>query len=376
MTNDSTPRILLLGDYSNCHVSLAQGLGTLGCDVTLASNGSNWMQTERQVDLSRKHPGKLGGLVHFLDVGRLLATRLKGFDIVALHDPHFANLKPRLLRPLFDLLRRNNHRIFQTAMSTDIPFLDMLEAPDSPLRYSEWFVDGQPSRHNLGNPGKWESWHSKDILDYQRHFYDHLDGAVSVLYEYQLGMERRLGKERAAYGGLPIDTQAYCPMKKEDRFKTVLFLGRDKHRQLMKGSDYLEVAARKVAERHPDSVAFELVENLPFKEFVKRLGSADLVLDQIYSYTPATTALMAMSMGLPVVSGGEPEYYDYIGENENRPILNAPLEPDALEALLEEAVSGHAALWERGEASRRFAVKHNDSRVVARRFLDFWLSKC
>ena len=79
-------------------------------------------------------------------------------------------------------------------MSTDIGFLDMLEAEDSPLKYSEWFVYGKPARWNLANPGKWEEWHEPALVDYQRHVFDNLDGAVSILYEYVLGMDRAFGQ--------------------------------------------------------------------------------------------------------------------------------------------------------------------------------------
>lgn len=369
------PRILLLGDYSNCHRSLASGLRALGCDVTVASDGTKWMQTERDVDISRR-PGLIGGLMHYVRMQQLLRGRLSGFDIVAIHDPHFCSLKPSRLSKLFRLLKTRNRSVFLTAMSTDIAYLDMLEAPDSPLAYSEWFVGGAPSRYHLANQGNWEGWHDPDLRRYQEEVFDNLDGAVSVLYEYQLGMERRLGNDKAAYGGIPIDCSAYTPVKLPERPDCVrLFLGRDRTRKLMKGSDLLEEAARRVVERHPGKVSLDIVENVPFAEFKERLRSAHVVLDQIYSYTPATTALMAMAYGLNVVSGGEPDYYDFIGEEENRPIVNAPLDLDALTAKLEEVVLHPERLAERGRRSREFVEKHNDTPVVARRFLDFWLRR-
>ena len=54
-------RILLMGDASNYHNALATGLRRLGHDVVLASHGSGWMETERDIDLSRPFKGKLGG---------------------------------------------------------------------------------------------------------------------------------------------------------------------------------------------------------------------------------------------------------------------------------------------------------------------------
>lgn len=366
-------RILLLGDYSNCHRSLASGLRALGCEVTLASDGSKWMDCERDVDLRRRGDSKLAGLRYWLEIERAMRSQLKGFDIVAVNDANFFALHPRRLRPLFERLKRQSGAVFLTSMSTDCAYIDMLSAADTPLRYSEWFVDGVPSRYHLANQEQWAGWHNPELTDYQNYFFDGIDGAVSVLYEYQLGMERRLGRERAAYGGIPIQTELFEAMDLPERPERVkFFLGRDKTRKLMKGSDYLEIAARRVVERYPDRAELVIVENRPYAEFIDLLKGADVVLDQIYSYTPATTALMAMAYGKPVVSGGEGEFYDFIGEGDNRPIINAPIDLETLTGVMEDIVKHRETLRERGRRSREFVVKHNDSRIVARRFLDFW----
>ncbi len=55
-------KILLLGDASNYHATLAHALRLEGHDVTLASSGSGWMRTHRDIDISRKN-GKLGGAI-------------------------------------------------------------------------------------------------------------------------------------------------------------------------------------------------------------------------------------------------------------------------------------------------------------------------
>lgn len=369
---NQSPRILLLGDYSNCHNALATGLRRLGCNVTLASDGSKWMQCDRQIDISRR-PGRLGGLDYWLRMNRLLRGPLSGFDIVAIHDVNFLDLKPRRMRPLFDLLKRRNGRVFLTAMSTDLAFLDMLQAPDSPLRYSEWFVDGKPSRHHLAARQEWDEWHGQELIDYQNYVFDRLDGAVSVLYEYHLGIERRMGTDRVAYGGIPVDLQQFPPVELPERPEKVrFFLGRVKTHKLVKGSDLLEIAAKRVIERHPGKAELQIVENVPFAQFTNLMRSSSVVLDQIYSYTPATTALMAMAYGIPTVSGAESDYYRFIAELENQPIINAPTELEPLTNALEQLVLNPEQIRSRGIRSREFVAKHNACEVVAKRFLDFW----
>ena len=62
-------KILLLGEYSNVHWMLAQGLRTLGHQVCVISNGDFWKDYPRDIDVSRV-PGKIGGIrLIFYEIG-------------------------------------------------------------------------------------------------------------------------------------------------------------------------------------------------------------------------------------------------------------------------------------------------------------------
>lgn len=366
--------ILLLGDYSHCHATLAESLRLLGHTVTVASDGSGWMQTPYDINISRKN-GKLGGLKLYLDILYPYHKKLKGYDIVAIHDPNFLSLRPEKLEKIFKRLKNENGNIFYTAMSTDVFYLDMIESGSSPLRYNEWFIEGRPSRWHMENTDLWESWHSPVLRNFQESIFENINGAVAVLYEYWEGLKYGLPAEKIGYGGIPVNTKDIKYIEPSVSGKIKILLGYDKTRKLMKGADYLEIAARNVAERNKEKVELDIVENIPYKQFIYRLSGSDIVLDQIYSYTPSTTPLIAMAMGKAVVSGAEPEYYDFICENENKPIVNAPLTVDELENSIESLIADRESLIERGLESRQFVEKHNDYIVVARRFLDFWINR-
>lgn len=375
ISTTTEPRILLLGDYSNCHCTLAKGLRNLGCNVTVASDGSGWMNVKRDLNLNRSK-GLTGGLLHFLDLRYgWLSGSLKGYDIVALKNPSFLDLRPGPTRLIYDWLRHNNGKIFLTSMSTDCAFLDMLQSNKSPLIYNEWFINGKPNRLYIHDKKQWDSWHGKEIQSLHNYVFDTVDGAVSILYEYQMAMEFRLGKDRTCYGGIPIEIPDKPVDIPENPDKIRLFLGRDKSRKLLKGSDLLEYAASEIVSRHPENLEFTLIENRPFAEFQSLLSESHIVLDQIYSYTPATTALMAMANGQVTVSGGEPDFYDFIDEHHNRPVVNAPLTLDGIVNTLENLISEPTMIRKRGLDSRDFVIKHNDVTEVAKRFLNFWLSK-
>ena len=69
-------RILLLGEYSNVHWTLAKGLRTLGHEVTVASNGDFWKNYPRDIDLAR-HEGPLGGAMLMCRIAASL-PRMRG----------------------------------------------------------------------------------------------------------------------------------------------------------------------------------------------------------------------------------------------------------------------------------------------------------
>ncbi|MBR1726901.1 MAG: glycosyltransferase, partial [Muribaculaceae bacterium] len=200
-----------------------------------------------------------------------------------------------------------------------------------------------------------------------------IDGAVACLYEYYVPYLPVLG-ERVVYAGIPVDTRAleFRPIENEPT-KLRFFIGIQPDRTVIKGTDRLLQAARRVCDRFPHLCTLEVAERLPLAEYTRRMSAAHVLLDQIYSYTPATNALMAMAQGLVAVSGAEPEYYDLIGERHNRPIVNVdPTQEGDIDARLEWLVRNKSQLPAMSRASRDFVEKHNAAPVVAQRYLDFW----
>ena len=65
-------------------------------------------------------------------------------------------------------------------------------------------------------------------------------------------------------------------------------------------------------------------EGVPFDQYCRLLDGSDVLLDQLYSYTPSMNTLLAMSKGIVCVGGGEPENYEIIGETELRQRLPSP----------------------------------------------------
>ena len=67
-------RILLVGEYSNVHATLAEGLRMLGHEVTVMSNGDFWKDYPRDINVARI-PGKAGGIRLMLRLLALLPSK-------------------------------------------------------------------------------------------------------------------------------------------------------------------------------------------------------------------------------------------------------------------------------------------------------------
>ncbi len=360
-------KILLLGDASNYHNTLGVGLAALGHDVTVASNGSRWMDTARNINL-RRHRGKIGGALLWARLNTLLADRLKGYDVVQIVSPIFVDLRPKRVMKLFKRLKRDNGAVFLTALGTDTAYADMcLDEDDCPLRYSEWGL-GEYGTPFIGSPrgDQMALWVDEPLYSHSKEIYRSVDGVVTALYEYHLAMEREVEPERLAYAGIPIDTDSipFVPYKDHGGPLRVL-APYHRGREEEKGTDIM----RKIVTGMP-GIDLQPVTGLRFKDFQRRLTDCDVVLDQYYSYTPATTALMAMAMGKTVVTGAEPEYEAFIGDTV--PAFNVdPFHPDGLRRFLSEA-NDPEALAARGIEARRFVERHHAAPLVAQRFVDAW----
>ena len=359
-------KILFMGDASAYHATLARQLVKNGHDVTVASNGSRWMDTTRNIDISRRQ-GKIGGALLWLKLSTVLASRLKGYDIVQLVNPMFVELKPNRTEKLFKRLKRDNGHVCLTALGTDSLFIDGCRASDSPLKYSEWAIEGRETDFSRSERGRHlAKWLDEPLKSYTDRVYSSVDGIITALYEYHIVLERFFDSEKIAYGGIPIDTDSlpFLPPTAGENIRVLAPF--HEGRQGEKGTDILARFAAQVP-----GVKVEPVTGLRYADFIHRLENADIVLDQLYSYTPATTALMAMAMGKTVVTGGELDFAKWIGEL-SVPVVNPdPRCPERLVADLARAIEPENLRTTATEA-RAFVEKHNDISNVARRCEDFW----
>ena len=74
-------KILLIGEASNLHWTLAEGLRANGHTVTVVSHGSHWLNNKRDVSIVRRGYDLFHSIQYMADIIRHL-PQMRGYDVV------------------------------------------------------------------------------------------------------------------------------------------------------------------------------------------------------------------------------------------------------------------------------------------------------
>ena len=373
-------KILLLGEFSNVHWTLAQALRRLGHEVMVVSDGNSWRQYPCDVRLSRKSGSLFHTLRYIIEILCQL-PKWRGYDVVQVISPVlFISLKPRRVEKIYNYLLRHNKRVYMGAMSDDYQYVYDSYVRRR-LRYCDFYtpkreIDNERNRETANG---WLHTYSKDLC---LHAANTCNGIVAVLYEYYVAYKEDY-PQKTHYIPLPIETinderltiaenSKLHTLSTTQESKIRFFIGMDHRRNELKGTDILYKVAKQLEAKYPDKCELVATESLPYAEYVKKLKTCDVLLDQIYSYTPAMNALQAMSMGLVVVTGGEEESYEILGETELRPIINVQPDEEDIYRQLEQLVLHPERIAQLKRDSIEYVRRHHDSLKVAERYLEAW----
>lgn len=359
-------KILLLGEYSNVHNTLAQGLRSLGHDVVVASNGDFWKDYPRDIDLQRKD-GKLGGIALLTKVYWNL-RRFRGFDIVQIINPLFFELKAERHFRIFDYLKKNNRKVVLCAFGMDYYWVKRSE--DMIFRYGDFNI-GNNLRHTKEADEARKDWLGTAKETLNRYCAEKSDAIVTGLYEYD-ACYRPCFPDKTHFIPFPIRPSEYAELANGINGKIRIFIGISKKRSEYKGTDIMLRSAQDIATKYPERVELKIAEGVPFNEYRKMMLGSDLLLDQLYSYTPAMNALEAMSHGIICVGGGEPENYEILDEKELQPIINVEPNYESVYNALEATVLNPDRIPQLKRESIEYIKRHHDFIKVALQYVELY----
>jgi len=354
-------RILLFEDYSGLHTFLAKGLRELGHEVVTVGNGNMFHNLPRDIDIRRRDCGRLTGLRHWVHMVRLL-PRFRGFDIVQLINPDAFGLKPQREYFFYHFLKRHNRRLLVGAFGADWHWTDD-GLHHKTFRYGDFYI-GNRMRTDEAAQQFVREYDGTEKGRYCKYVMEDCDAIPACLYEYKAVYAHYL-PEKTTFIPLPMLVEHDRPVHTFGGLPLRVFIGIDKKRSEYKGTDIMWRALCHVAERHPQEIEVVKAESLPFDEYSKAMNGCDVMLDQLYAYTPSMNSLLAMQKGIIVVGGGEPEGYDLLGERELRPIVNVEPTFESVVDALEQLIAHPERIAPLKQQSIDYVKKHHDYRKVA-----------
>ena len=378
-------RILLFGEYSNVHHTLCEALRRAGHEVLLVSDGDGWKDYPRDVDLRRTKEGPVGSLMYLSKLATLL-PKLRGYDVVQIINPIFLDVKARWNRWVFDYLKKNNGIVSVGCFGDDYYVISRMQ-DDKYLSYTDFYAAGRKIDHEV-NRRRIDAWMQGPKAELTQYVMRQADCLVPCLYEYWKVYDTPAFHARLRYIPLPIDLRQCCPPTPSNPStssnssnpsnpstpsKLRILFASQKQRGQMKGTDQLEPLFDRLAKEYPDTITLCKVESVPFEQYQQLVAEADVVVDQLYSFTPAMGALQSMSQGKVVISGYEAEYRQFIDGPVDSGIINLrPFDDAHNYEILRTMLTDRKKIAQLQEGSRAFVRRYHDADDVARQFVEFW----
>jgi len=363
-------KILLIGEYSNVHATLAEGLRELGHEVTVISDGDGWKDYPRDIDVSRPK-GMFAGLRLLHRLNSLL-PQMTGYDVVQLINPMFFELKAQRLFRFYRYLRAHNKKVFLGGFGMDWYWVHTCTY-DMPLRYSDFNI-GDEVRTDPEAVRYQKDWLGTTKERLNKYIANDCDGIITGLYEYWVCYHPAF-PQKTTFIPFPIKPFDHPSMERCKKSKVVFFIGINRERSAYKGTDIMLRAANDIRHKYGHRMKLNVAESVPFDEYQQLMEGSDAILDQLYAYTPSMNPLLAMSKGIICIGGGEPENYDIIHETDIHPIINVEPTYESVYREMEKLLLHPERISTLKVQSVVYTDKHHNYLKVAQQYLDFWDSK-
>ncbi|MGV8002186.1 hypothetical protein QPK14_08750 [Photorhabdus temperata subsp. temperata] len=351
-------KILLLGEFSSLHKNLKEGLQELGHEALIASNGDNWKNIPRDINLGTNLNGILGKIGQEI---KFLANlkKFSNYDVLQIINPFpfYHRLLPN--KYIFSNLLKNNKKVFLLAAGDDAYFWKFGRKK---LKYSglnDYLkYDLKKDNHYMEKETSFtfNQWLAKNV-----------NGVIPIMYEYETCYETvsTLRKPIA----IPINTNNIEYQDNLVNNKIVIFHGLNRYG--FKGTKYVEEAFNILSNKYPNDLELFIEGKIPLDKYLKLMKKTNIVIDQVNSYSPGLNALYALAMGKVVMGGNEPESLQSLGIS-NSPIVN--IIPSVMDIVnkIENLIENKNIIPSIGYKSRQYVEKNHNHIKIANKYINEW----
>ncbi|EOI5796985.1 glycosyltransferase family 1 protein [Cronobacter dublinensis] len=373
-------KILLVGEFSGVHMTLAQALKDDGHNVVIVSDGDSYKNFSRDITItSQKRKGKLAALARmFLDVTgtkglityfkhKKVISSLKGYDVVQLINTVPLDCFGSIASYLFIRdLKQNNKKLFLCALGDDYRWVKA--CLHNKFKYS--------ALSNLTARTLYKYIYSLKyvygLFFKKLHLYveKQCDGIIPGLTDYAIAYE---GIDKVTpIIPLPLPKKIFDEANSMDANvhtssnRITIFHGWQVGRELKKGNFILDEAVKRILQSNlAGKIDYQIVKSVPFDEYITRIKSADIFLDQTYSYDRGMNAIFGMAYSSVVFSGFEYEKEQHIG-------ISAEPDVDLVEIELIRLIDDPVLMETIKNNARDYALKRHNPENVMRNYLNVW----
>ena len=373
--------ILLVGEYSNFHNSLKQGLQALGHEVVIISDNdfkdypldiniyAKYFQDNYLLNKFRQGIYKITKFdLAQLEVGlRFWANRKKliGYDVIQLVNEYPIQSPPAMELRLLKFLFKNNKKAFLVSCGDDYICVNYMLAGKfkySVLTSCEQFPEASHCKFTM----KFATKPFKKLHDY---IYKNVESVIAGDIDYYIPLKGHPKFSGLIPYAINTDKQAFVPLTIEG--KIIIFHGINNASYYKKGNYIFEEALRIVEEKFGDKVEIITTRSVPYAEYIKIYNKAHILLDQVYAYDQGYNALEAMAKGKVVFTGAEAEFNEYY-KLTDRVAVNALPDAEAIAKEIEYLIHNPEEIIAIGKRARDFVVKEHNYIKVANMYLDVW----
>lgn len=375
-------KILLVGEYSRLHNSLKEGLLQLNHDVTIVASFDGFkkynvdllIEKRYQTGLKQKIKNLLY-LISGIDLESIniksqikrLQPQLSNYDVVQFINEAPFGCTAKIEKDIFDLISSWNNNIYLLSCGTD--FISVSYANADKLRYSILtpYKNGKDRTFISAYGLKFLKPEFKKL---HKHIYENINGVIASDIDYHLPL-----KNHPKYLGLipnPVNTDVLMYKRPKTEEKIIIFHGINSSNYYKKGNDIFEEALKIVNDGFSELIKIITVRSMPYKDYIKALDGAHIVLDQIYAYDQGYNALEAMAQGKVVFTGAEKEWSNYYNVEEDTVAINALPNATHIAKKLEWLINNPNEIIEISKNARHFIEEHHNYISSAKNYLKTW----
>lgn len=386
-------RVLLLGEFSGVFTELRKGLLEKGDEVISINDGDGWKNYPADFKIANKPLKNIPILLKpFRYIYRLFLYRLGINGLITLYR-NWPKMRPLLaeydvvqlsnpvvLPPLgsvanFLVLRyvfSHNKNVYMNCMGGDYYELKSRLKRDR----NNTLAKKHRNSNLFGFP--YLSFKFMYCLFYKRlndYVVKNVKAIIPITIRYA-SVYKNTGKTTIVIP-IPIAESAVGePIIFAEGGRVVIFHGWQLGREADKGSDIFDKVIKKVVAKYGPKVDYQVVHNIPYKDYLEKLKNCHLFIDQLYASDKGVNGLLGMAAGKVVFSGFKEEslksYLNYDGKLVGIPSFN---DEKYLYNRFCELIENPHLIEEISANAIEFVKKNHLTSVVTQMYKDVWMAK-